>query len=65
MKERATLMGKLEGKVAAITAATSDMALATAKLFVEEGAHIFITGRRKISPHFRRFELRQPSRAIC
>ena len=40
-------MGKLEGKVAVITAATSGMALATAKLFVDEGAHVFITGRRK------------------
>jgi NAD(P)-dependent dehydrogenase (short-subunit alcohol dehydrogenase family) len=40
-------MGKLEGKTAVITAATSGMALATAKLFVEEGAYVFITGRRK------------------
>jgi NAD(P)-dependent dehydrogenase (short-subunit alcohol dehydrogenase family) len=40
-------MGKLEGKVAVITAATSGMALATAKLFVQEGAYVFITGRRK------------------
>ena len=40
-------MGKLEGKTAVITAATSGMALATAKLFVKEGAFVFITGRRK------------------
>jgi NAD(P)-dependent dehydrogenase (short-subunit alcohol dehydrogenase family) len=40
-------MGKLEGKVAVITAATSGMALATAKLFAAEGAHVFITGRRQ------------------
>ena len=38
---------KLENKVAVITGATSGMALATAKLFVEEGAYVFITGRRK------------------
>jgi short chain dehydrogenase len=45
--EGRTVMGKLEGKVAVITAATSGMALATAKLFVKEGAYVFITGRRK------------------
>lgn len=38
---------KLAGKVAVITGATSGMALATARLFVEEGAYVFITGRRQ------------------
>jgi NAD(P)-dependent dehydrogenase (short-subunit alcohol dehydrogenase family) len=40
-------MGKLEGKIAVITGATSGMALAGAKLFVDEGAHVFVTGRRR------------------
>jgi NADP-dependent 3-hydroxy acid dehydrogenase YdfG len=40
-------VGKLDGKVAVITGGTSGMALAGAELFVEEGAHVFITGRRK------------------
>ncbi|MCV7423503.1 SDR family oxidoreductase [Mycobacterium yunnanensis] len=40
-------MGKLDGKVAVITGATSGMALAGAKSFVDEGAYVFITGRRQ------------------
>jgi NAD(P)-dependent dehydrogenase (short-subunit alcohol dehydrogenase family) len=40
-------MRKLEGKVAVITGGSSGMALASAKRFVEEGAYVFITGRRQ------------------
>ena len=42
-----THSGDWRNKVAVITAATSGMALATAKLFVEQGAYVFITGRRQ------------------
>src|SRR3546814_16662765 len=40
-------MGKLEGKVAVVTGGSSGMALASAKRFVEEGAYVFITGRKQ------------------
>jgi NAD(P)-dependent dehydrogenase (short-subunit alcohol dehydrogenase family) len=40
-------MGKLEGKVAVVTGGSSGLALASAKRFVEEGAYVFITGRRE------------------
>jgi len=41
------MTGKLEGKIAVVTGGTSGIGLATAKRFIAEGAHVFITGRRQ------------------
>ncbi|MGQ4434720.1 SDR family oxidoreductase [Streptomyces sp. SAS_260] len=40
-------MGQLDGKTVVITGGTSGIGLATAERFSREGAHVYITGRRK------------------
>ncbi|MGA2100955.1 MAG: SDR family oxidoreductase [Candidatus Sulfotelmatobacter sp.] len=41
------MAGKLEGKIALVTGGSSGIGLATAQDFVNEGAYVYITGRRQ------------------
>jgi NAD(P)-dependent dehydrogenase (short-subunit alcohol dehydrogenase family) len=41
------MAGKLAGKIAVVTGGSAGIGFAAARRFTEEGAHVFITGRRQ------------------
>ncbi|MBS8261536.1 SDR family NAD(P)-dependent oxidoreductase [Roseibium polysiphoniae] len=57
-------MGKLEGKTAVITGGASGIGLATAKRFVDEGASVYIFGRRQDALDAALAELGSSARAV-
>src|SRR5919109_288776 len=47
MTQSESITKRLDGKIAVITGGTSGIGLATAQRFVDEGAYVFIIGRRQ------------------
>jgi NAD(P)-dependent dehydrogenase (short-subunit alcohol dehydrogenase family) len=44
------MSGKLEGKIAVITGGSTGIGLATARLFVKEGAYVFVVRKNSTMP---------------
>jgi NAD(P)-dependent dehydrogenase (short-subunit alcohol dehydrogenase family) len=58
-------MSKLEGKIAVITGGNSGIGLAAAKKFVDEGAYVFITGRRQSELDRAKAEIGRNVTTVC
>ena len=58
-------MNRLENKTAVITGATSGIGLASAKRFIEEGAKVFIMGRRQDVLDKALAELGPQAKGVC
>jgi NAD(P)-dependent dehydrogenase (short-subunit alcohol dehydrogenase family) len=57
--------GKLSGKVAVVTGGTSGIGLATARLFADEGAAVFVTGSSEVTVAAARARLPSGTRVVC
>jgi NAD(P)-dependent dehydrogenase (short-subunit alcohol dehydrogenase family) len=64
MPSKVNLMGKLQGKVAVITGGATGIGLAAARRFIEEGAIVFLFGRRQEALDAALAELGPNARAV-